>query len=68
MLSQKTVCASSAKSPAQAGAVMAEDYHLLWLKQAGADHLECPANFVPVGMRQTGMEGAWNGEAQEANA
>ena len=30
--------------------------------------LECPANSVPVGVRQTGMEGAWNGEGQEAHA
>jgi hypothetical protein len=40
----------------------------------GGDHrnnreenqLECPANFVPVGMRQTGMRGAWNGTRKEA--
>ena len=30
--------------------------------------VECPALFVPVGVRQTGMEGAWNGEAEEAHA
>jgi hypothetical protein len=30
--------------------------------------LECPANFVPVGMRQTGMRGAWNGTRKEAYA
>ena len=30
--------------------------------------LECPANSVPVGMRQTGMEGAWNGEGEEAQS
>ena len=28
--------------------------------------LECPANFVPVEMRQTGMRGAWNGTRKEA--
>ena len=28
--------------------------------------LECPANSVPVGMRQTGMRGAWNGARYEA--
>ncbi len=27
--------------------------------------LECPASSVPVEMRQTGMEGAWNGQSQE---
>lgn len=30
--------------------------------------VECPATFVPEEMRQTGMEGAWNGQAQEAHA
>jgi hypothetical protein len=30
--------------------------------------MECPANSVPVGMRQTGMEGAWNGEGEEAQS
>jgi hypothetical protein len=28
--------------------------------------LECPANFVPVEMRQAGMRGAWNGTREEA--
>jgi K+-sensing histidine kinase KdpD len=28
--------------------------------------LECPANFVPVTMRQTGMRGAWNGARETA--
>jgi hypothetical protein len=30
--------------------------------------LECPANSIPVGMRQTGMEGVWNGDGEEAYA
>ena len=30
--------------------------------------VECPANSVPVGVRQTGMEGARNGQGQEAHA
>jgi hypothetical protein len=29
--------------------------------------LECPANFVPASVRQTGMRGAWNGEREEAH-
>jgi DNA-binding MltR family transcriptional regulator len=28
--------------------------------------LECPANFVPESMRQTGMRGAWDGTREEA--
>jgi hypothetical protein len=28
--------------------------------------LVCPANSVPAVMRQTGMEGAWNGTREEA--
>jgi hypothetical protein len=32
------------------------------------EKVECPANFVPVGMRQTGMRGAWNGTRKEAYA
>jgi hypothetical protein len=28
--------------------------------------VECPANSVPESMRQTGMEGAWNGARKEA--
>jgi hypothetical protein len=27
--------------------------------------LVCPAKSVPVGVRQTGMEGAWNGQGTE---
>ena len=30
--------------------------------------LECPANSVPVEVRQTGMEGGWNGARKEAYA
>jgi hypothetical protein len=30
--------------------------------------LECPANSVPDEMRQTGMEGAENGQGKEAHA
>jgi hypothetical protein len=30
--------------------------------------MECPANSVPGGMRQTGMEGAWDGEGKEAQS
>lgn len=30
--------------------------------------LECPAPFVPVAVRETGMKGAWNGTRQEADA
>ena len=36
--------------------------------QMASAGMECPANSVPVGVRQTGMEGAWNGKAQEAHA
>src|SRR4051794_4473306 len=38
-----------------------------WLRDAHSGALECPANSVPVGVRQTGMEGAWNGEGPEAH-
>jgi len=31
-------------------------------------YLECPANFVPVLMRQTGMRGAFHGTRNEAHA
>ena len=32
------------------------------------EEVECPANSVPVGVRQTGMEGARNGQGKEAYA
>lgn len=30
--------------------------------------VECAANSLPAEMRQTGIEGVWNGTRQEANA
>ena len=41
--------------------------HLIWINFAHSFAVACPANSVPVGVRQTGMEGAWNGQAQEAH-
>ena|ERR1700722_16631720 len=37
-----------------------------WKKIDAKTKLECPANLVPVGMRQTGTRGAWNGTREEA--
>jgi adenine-specific DNA methylase len=38
----------------------------LWLGRKPHNSLECPANSVPVGVRQTGMEGALNGTRKAA--
>ena len=39
---------------------------LVELRKTGLARLECPANFVPVDLRQTGVRGAWNGTREEA--
>ena len=44
-----------------------EDRMILEKTQRFMAELECPANSVPGGMRQTGMEGAWNGAREEAH-
>jgi hypothetical protein len=45
----------------------------MWLNLMSKDsyspvRLVCPANLVPVEMRQTGMRGALNGTREEAHA
>ncbi len=35
--------------------------------KSGVLVVECPATFVPVSMRQTGMRGVWNGTRKEAH-
>jgi hypothetical protein len=43
-------------------------YYLEWYEKGKRRRLECPASFVPVDLRETGMRGALNGTRKEAYA
>jgi hypothetical protein len=46
---------------------LANDFLVMSRRDKHGAKVECPANFVPASVRQTGMRGAWNGEREEAH-